>query len=91
MESAQLFELLDVFEEEVRVRDIKTTSKPMDVVLDALCSASASDWKTEQALTQKLPRLVALKRLLPDSGLLEQVLAVAIDASLPIGDRKSVV
>ncbi|KAF5309185.1 hypothetical protein D9619_012740 [Psilocybe cf. subviscida] len=85
LESAQLFELLDVFEEEVRARDIKTTSKPMDVILDALCSTSASDWRTEQALTQKLPRLVALKRLLPDSSLLEQVLAVAIDASVPIG------
>ena len=43
------------------------------------------EWRAEVALVQRLPQLLSLKSILPDSPLLEQIIAIAVEATLPIG------
>lgn len=43
------------------------------------------EWQAEIALVLRLPQLLSLKSVLPDSTLLEQIIAIAVEATLPIG------
>ncbi|KAF8185167.1 ribosome 60S biogenesis N-terminal-domain-containing protein [Pholiota molesta] len=84
LESDQLFDLLDFFEKDSRSTLKASALPPINVVLDALSNTSAFESQAEQALIQRLPQLLSLKSVLSDSHLLEQVIAIAIEASLPV-------
>jgi nucleolar pre-ribosomal-associated protein 1 len=84
LESDQLFDLLDFLEKDSRSTLNASALPPINVVLDALSNTSAFESQAEQALIQRLPQLLSLKSVLSDSHLLEQVIAIAIEASLPV-------
>ena len=57
----------------------------IQVILQALCEMISFDQEAEGLLVDRLPQLLSLKSALPNSHLLEEITALAIEASLPIG------
>jgi nucleolar pre-ribosomal-associated protein 1 len=66
-----------------------STLEIIQTVLETLksrtSSESESESESESTLNQRLPQLLSLRSILPDFLLLEDLIAVAIEASLPIG------
>ncbi|KAF8812641.1 hypothetical protein BYT27DRAFT_7159048 [Phlegmacium glaucopus] len=81
LESPSLLDLLDVLEGRVHHMPTLPTLQVTKTVLEALKSRSES----ELTLKQRLPQLLSLRSVLPDFLLLEDLIAIAIEASLPIG------
>ncbi|KAF9480206.1 hypothetical protein BDN70DRAFT_833085 [Pholiota conissans] len=84
LECNQLFDLLDFLEKDSRGTLNSSAKKPINVVLEALRDLSGFESQAEQALVSKLPQLLSLKAAIADSPLLEQIIAVAVEASLPL-------
>ncbi|KAF8959548.1 ribosome 60S biogenesis N-terminal-domain-containing protein [Flammula alnicola] len=85
LEPSQLFELLDFLEKDARNMAAVSVLQPINTVLEALCSTASFESQGEWALVQRLPQLISLNSIMSDSPLLEKVIAVAIEASLPVG------
>ncbi|KJA21610.1 hypothetical protein HYPSUDRAFT_87850 [Hypholoma sublateritium FD-334 SS-4] len=84
LEHDQLFDLLDFLERASRKLP-NPALEPINVVLEALSAMTSFEWQAEVALIKRLPQLLSLKSILPDSPLLEQIIAIAVEAALPIG------
>lgn len=84
LEHDQLFDLLDFLEKASRNLP-NPALEPINVVLEALSATTSFEWQAEGALIHRLPQLLSLKSILPDSPLLEQIIAIAVEATLPIG------
>lgn len=87
LELSSLLDLLDVLEERAHHMSTLPTLQVIKTVLEALKSRieSESESESESTLKRRLPQLLSLRSLLPDFLLLEDLTAVAIEASLPIG------
>uniref|UniRef100_A0A8H8CE92 Nucleolar pre-ribosomal-associated protein 1 n=1 Tax=Psilocybe cubensis TaxID=181762 RepID=A0A8H8CE92_PSICU len=83
LEPSQLFDLLDFLEHNFKKEQSKRVL--IDVVLQVLGSMGTLDWHSEHTLAERLPQLVSLRDSMQDSELLEGLVSVAIEASLPIG------
>lgn len=59
-------------------------SELLRAVLDAVRLSVASDSELESALRRRLPQLLVLRSDLTDSDILEEMIAIAIEASLPV-------
>ena len=85
LESSPLLGLLDVLEERAHKMPALPTLELIKTVLKALESRLLSESEFESTLKQRLPQFLSLRSMLPDFLLLEDLIAVAIEASLPIG------
>ena len=86
---SSLLALLDVLEERAQIMPTLPTLELIKTVLEAFQSRTLfefdSDSESESTLLKRLPQLLSLRLILPDFLLLEDLIAVAIEASLPIG------
>lgn len=85
LESPSLLGLLDVLAERAHTIQAIPTCEVIKTVLEALKSRTSSEPESESILKQRLPQLLSLRSILPDFILLEDLIAVAIEVSLPIG------
>ncbi|KAF8219132.1 hypothetical protein L208DRAFT_1448990 [Tricholoma matsutake] len=81
-QSSDLFGLLDTLGSGIEMMD-SSTSGLLDAILLALRSTLTSDTESEDALLGRLPQLLALRPFLGDSDTLEEMIAAAVEASLP--------
>ncbi|KDR74243.1 hypothetical protein GALMADRAFT_250000 [Galerina marginata CBS 339.88] len=85
LQPSHLFDLLDFLQKYAHNVTHSLVLQPLDAVLEALCTITSSDWQAEFNLLERLPQLLSLRPIMPDSPLLDQVIAIAIEASLPMG------
>jgi nucleolar pre-ribosomal-associated protein 1 len=87
LELSSLLGLLDVLEERAQIMPTLPTLELIKTVLEAFQSRTLfeSESESESTLKERLPQLLSLRSILPDFLLLEDLIAVAIEASLPIG------
>ena len=85
LELSSLLGLLDVLEERAQIMPTLPTLELIKTVLGAFQSRSLFESESESTLKERLPQLLSLRSILPDFLLLEDLIAVAIEASLPIG------
>jgi nucleolar pre-ribosomal-associated protein 1 len=84
LEAPQLFELLDHLHHDAQSLPSFPVLEIIQAILQALCEMMSFDQEAEGLLVDRLPRLLSLKSV-TNSYLLEQITALAIEASLPIG------
>jgi nucleolar pre-ribosomal-associated protein 1 len=82
LELSSLLRLLDVLEAKTQVIPVLDLIK---TALDVFQSRTLFESESESILEERLPQLLSLRSMLPDFSLLEDLIAVAIEASLPIG------
>ena len=82
LESSDLFGLIDTLGSGIEMTDAPTLDL-LETVLNALHSAIMSDSDSEVALIARLPQLLALRPFLRNSDTLEEVIAAAVEMSLP--------
>jgi nucleolar pre-ribosomal-associated protein 1 len=82
LESSDLFGLLDTLGSGIEMTG-PSTLVLLEAVLDALHSAIMPDSDSQVALIARLPQLLALRPFLRDSDTLEDVIAAAVEMSLP--------
>ena len=80
-----LLALLDVLEERAQIMPTLLTLELIKTVLKAFQSHTLFESESESTLIKRLPQLLSLRSTLPDFSLLEDLIAVAIEVSLPIG------
>ena len=85
LELSSLLGLLDVLEERAQIMPTLPTLELIKTVLEAFQSRTLLESESESTLKERLPQLLSLRSILPDFLLLEDLIAVAIEASLPIG------
>ena len=85
LELSSLLGLLDVLEERAQIMPTLPTLELIKTVLEAFQSRTLIESESESTLKERLPQLLSLRSVLPDLLLLEDLIAVAIEASLPIG------
>ena len=85
LELSSLLALLDVLENKAQIMPTRPTLEFIKTVLGAFQSRTLFESESESTLTKRLPQLLSLRWILPDFLLLEDLIAVAIEASLPIG------
>ena len=85
LELSSLLGLLDVLEERAQIMPTLPTLELIKAVLEAFQSRTLFESESESTLIERLPQLLSLRSILPDFLLLEDLIAVAIEASLPIG------
>jgi nucleolar pre-ribosomal-associated protein 1 len=85
LEATQLFDLLDHLYHDAQSMPSFPVLETIQVILQALCEMVSFDQEAEGLLVDRLPQLLSLKSALPNSHLLEEITALAIEASLPIG------
>lgn len=85
LELSSLLGLLDVLEERAQIMPTLPTLELIKTVLEAFQSRTLFESESESTLKERLPQLMSLRSILPDFLLLEDLIAVAIEASLPIG------
>jgi nucleolar pre-ribosomal-associated protein 1 len=85
LELSSLLGLLDVLEERAQIMPTLPTLELIKTVLEAFQSRTLSESESESTLKERLPQLLSLRSILPDFLLLENLIAVAIESSLPIG------
>jgi nucleolar pre-ribosomal-associated protein 1 len=83
LESSSLFRLLDVLEERAHIIPAPSTLTLIKTVLEAVKSRTESE--SESTFKDRLPQFLSLRSILPEFLLLEDLIAVAIEAPLPIG------
>ncbi|KAJ3506576.1 hypothetical protein NLJ89_g6794 [Agrocybe chaxingu] len=82
LEPHQLFEFMDYLQENGHTTP---AAELANVILEALSSMAAFELEAESALVHRLPHLLSLRPLLPDSPLLDDLIATSLEATLPIG------
>ena len=82
---SSLLDLLDVLDERAHIMPTLPTLEVIKTVLQILKLRTESESESESTLKQRLPRLLSLRSVLPDFLLLEDLIAIAIEASLLIG------
>ncbi|KAF9558394.1 hypothetical protein CPC08DRAFT_639060 [Agrocybe pediades] len=85
MQASGLFELLDAMGKKDAASLSPVSSQVAGSVLEALRLIGSVDPSAESLLAEILPLLISLKSAMPDSTLLEDVIAMAVEATLPIG------
>lgn len=85
LDATQLFDLLDHLHHDAQNMPSFPVLETIQVILQALCEMVSFDQEAEGLLVDRLPQLLSLKSALPNSHLLEDITALAIEASLPIG------
>jgi nucleolar pre-ribosomal-associated protein 1 len=85
LEASQLFDLLDHLYHDAQSMPSFPVLETIQVILQALCEMVSFDQEAEGLLVDRLPQLLSLKSALSNSHLLEEITALAIEASLPIG------
>lgn len=85
LESSSLLDLLDVLEERAHTMPALSTLELIKTALEALKSRISSEFESESTLRQRLPQFLSLRSILLGFLLLEDLIAMAIEASLPIG------
>lgn len=85
LESSSLWGLLDVLEERAGIAPTLPILEVIKTVLEVLKSRTSSESGSESTVKQRLPQLLSLRSILLDFPLLEDLIAVAIEASLPVG------
>ncbi|KAF8994562.1 ribosome 60S biogenesis N-terminal-domain-containing protein [Cyathus striatus] len=85
LNSADLFDLVDNFANGSKSTPSPSISRLLNEALDALSLIAASQTEIERSLVHRLPQLLSLLHILPDSATLEHLIAVAVDGSLPVG------
>ena len=85
LELSSLLGLLDVLEERAQMMPTLPTLELVKTVLEAFESRTLFESESESTLKERLPQLLSLRSILPDFLLLEDLIAVAIESSLPIG------
>ena len=85
LESSSLLDLLNVLEESAQNMPTLPTLEVIKTVLEAIKSRTSSESESESVVKQRLPQLLSLRSILPDFQLLEDLIVIAIEASLPIG------
>ena len=85
LESSSLLSLLDVLEERAHTMPALSTLELIKTALEALKSRIPSEFEFESTLRQRLPQFLSLRSILLGFLLLEDLIAMAIEASLPIG------
>ena len=85
LELSSLLSLLDVLEEKVQIMPTLPNLELIKTVLEAFQSRTLFESESDSTLKERLPQLLSLRSVLPDFLLLEDLIAAAIEASLPIG------
>jgi nucleolar pre-ribosomal-associated protein 1 len=85
LELTSLLALLEFLEERAQIMPTLPTLELIKTVLEAFQSRTLFESESESTLIKRLPQLLSLRSILPDFSLLEDLIAVAIEASLPIG------
>jgi nucleolar pre-ribosomal-associated protein 1 len=85
LELSSVLALLDVLEERAQIMPTLPTLELIKTALEAFQSRTLFESESEPTLKERLPQLLSLRSILPDFLLLEDLIAVAIEASLPIG------
>ena len=85
LQLSSLLGLLDVLEERAQIMPTLPTLVLIKTVLEAFQSRTLFESESDSTLKERLPQLLSLRSILPDFLLLEDLIAVAIEASLPIG------
>ncbi|CAA7269153.1 unnamed protein product [Cyclocybe aegerita] len=82
LEPHQLFELMGHLQE---YGHATPAAELANVILVALSSMAASELEAESTFVQRLPQLLSLRAVLRDSPLLDDLIAISLEATLPIG------
>ncbi|KIM48447.1 hypothetical protein M413DRAFT_16355 [Hebeloma cylindrosporum] len=85
LEAAQLFDLLDHLHHDAQSMPSFSVLETIQVILQSLREMMSFDPQADGLLVDRLPQLLSLKSVLPNSHLLEEITALAMEASLPIG------
>ena len=85
LDLSSLLGLLDILEERAQTMPTLPTLVLIKTVLEAFQSRTLFESESESTLKERLPQLLSLRSILQDFLLLEDLIAVAIEASLPIG------
>ncbi|TFK65850.1 hypothetical protein BDN72DRAFT_178326, partial [Pluteus cervinus] len=85
LNSSDLFGLFDLLTSSTHDLDSQHIIALLESVLDGIKLSISLEPASESLLSTKLSQLLSLGTLLPQSAVLEQVTALAVDVSLPLG------
>ncbi|RDB20241.1 Uncharacterized protein C14G10.02 [Hypsizygus marmoreus] len=81
-QSADLFSLLDTIVTRTEMPD-SSSRDILSALLEALRKLTTSEFEAELSLKDRLPQLLTLRPIMSESLVLEDLIAIAIEASLP--------